>query len=135
MKKVFTVALIAFILTGCTDKKTQKQSALDEVIKIHDKVMGADEHLMKNKMLLDSMLKLPSLPAKDTAALLRSDLNTADSAMENWMHKFDPDYQGKSDDETVTYFNDQKKQIAAIDSELNKLIAASDKYLQKVKSK
>lgn len=133
MKKVFTAALIAFILTGCTDKKAQKQAALDDVIKIHDKVMGADEHLMKNKMQLDSLLKLPNLQAKDTAALLRSNLNTADSVMENWMHKFDPDYKGKSDDETLAYFTDQKKQIAAVDSELDKAISASDKYLKKIK--
>ena len=109
MKKVFTVTLIAFILAGCTDKKAQKQAALDDVIKIHDKVMAADEHLMKNKMQLDSLLKLPNFPAKDTAVLLRSNLNIADSAMENWMHKFDPDYKAKSDDETLTYFTSQKK--------------------------
>ena len=129
------VALIAFILAGCTDKKAQKQAALDEVIKIHDKVMGADEHLMKNEMQLDTLLKQPNLLAKDTAASLRTALTTADSAMSNWMNKFLPDYKGKSDEETVTYFNDQKKQIAAIDSEMNKAITASDKYLQKVKAK
>jgi len=135
MKKLFTVTLIAFILAGCTDKKAQKQAALDDVIKIHDKVMAADEHLMKNKMQLDSLLKLTNFPAKDTAVLLRSNLNIADSAMENWMHKFDPDYKAKSDDETLTYFTSQKKQIAAIDSELNRTITASDKYLQKLKTK
>ena len=133
MKKTISAVSLAFMLFGCNDKKAQKEAALDAVIKVHNHVMSADEHLMKNKMTLDTLVKKDNLPGKDTAVLLRTNLAAADSAMETWMHKFDPDYKGKTDDETLGYLNDQKKQVTAIDSQINAAIKASDTYLQKVK--
>ena len=135
MKKIFLTAITGFILTGCADKKADKKTIFDDVMKVHEKVMGADEQLMKNKMQLDTLLKQGSPAQKDTALLLSKKLNAADSTMTNWMHKFDPDYKGKNDDETVTYLNDQKKQIMAIDSEINLAIDQSNKYLLKAKKK
>jgi hypothetical protein len=133
MKKIILAVSIMFILFGCSDKKAQKEVALDDVIKIHNKVMSADEHLMKNKMTLDTLITKDSSPAKDTAFLFRARLMAADSTMETWMHKFDPDYKGKTHDETLSYLNDQKKQVAAIDSQINAAIKQSDTYLQKIK--
>lgn len=133
MKKLLVAVSIGLILAGCSDKKAQKEAALDEVIKVHNKVMSADEHLMKNKMTLDTMVSKDSSPAKDTAVLLRNRLAVADSSMETWMHKFDPDFKGKTDDETLSYLNDQKKQVTAIDSQITAAIKASDTYIQKVK--
>jgi hypothetical protein len=133
MKKLLITAFIGSVLTGCSDKKAQKEAALDGVIQVHNKVMSADEHLMKNKMALDTLITKDSSAAKDTAILLRAKLAAADSSMEIWMHKFDPDYKGKTDDETLNYLNDQKKQVTAIDSQINAAIKQSDTYLQKVK--
>lgn len=135
MKKTAITIFIGVALCGCSDMKAQKEAALDEVIKVHDKVMSADEKLMKNKMTLDTMVQKDSLPGRDTAAMLRTNLILADSAMENWMHKFDPDYKGKTDDETIAYMYDQKRQIAAIDSQIRASISASDKFIQKIKAK
>lgn len=133
MKKLLLAVSIVSVLVGCSDKKAQKEAALDAVIKVHNNVMSADEHLMKNKMTLDTLVTKDSSAAKDTAVLLRARLAAADSAMEIWMHKFDPDYKGKTDDETLSYLNDQKKQVTAIDSQINAAIKASDGYIQKVK--
>jgi hypothetical protein len=135
MKKTAIAIFIGVALFGCTDKMAQKDAALDEVIKIHNKVMSADEKLMRNKMMLDTLLQKNDLPGKDTAAILRTNLVLADSAMETWMHKFDPDYKGKTDDETIGYLYAQKKQITGIDSQINKSISESDKFLSKVKAK
>jgi len=133
MKKLLLAVAIGSLLTGCSDKKAQKEAALDGVIQVHNKVMSADEHLMKNKMALDTLITKDSSPAKDTAVLLRARLAAADSSMETWMHKFDPDYKGKTDDETISYLNDQKRRVTAIDSQINTAIKQSDTYLQKVK--
>ena len=133
MKKLLLAVSVGSVLAGCSDKKAQKETALDEVIKVHNKVMSADEHLMKNKMTLDTLVTKDTSAARDTAVLLRSRLATADIAMEIWMHKFDPDFKGKTDDETLTYLNDQKKQVMSIDSQINAAIKASDIYIQKVK--
>ncbi|MDB5124271.1 MAG: hypothetical protein JWP94_2400 [Mucilaginibacter sp.] len=135
MKKTAIAIFIGITFLGCSDKRAQKDSALDEVIKVHNKVMSADERLMKNKMMLDTLLQKSDLPGRDTATMLRTNLVLADSAMETWMHKFDPDYKGKSDDETIAYLYAQKKQIASIDSQLNKSISESDKFLSKIKAK
>jgi hypothetical protein len=135
MKATIAAIFIAFILLGCADKKDKSKALLQDVINIHDKVMGADEQLMKNKTQLDTLLKQSQSPAKDTITLLITKLDAADSAMDNWMHNFDPTHTGKTEDETVAYMEGQKKQIMAIDSALNAAIAGSNKYLSKTKGK
>jgi hypothetical protein len=135
MKGTIAAIFIAFILLGCSDKKSKEKALLDDVINIHDKVMGADEQVMKNKMQLDTLLKQDKSSAKDTIKLLITKLVMADSAMDNWMHNFDPAHTGKSEDETVAYMESQKKQIMAIDSALNDAVAGSNKYLSKTKGK
>jgi len=135
MKKVFIAIFITFTIFGCTNKKAESKAAFDDLIKVHDKVMGADEQLMNNKMQLDTLLKQDKLTGKDTAKLLITKLALADSAMATWMHNFDPDHKGKSDDETLSYMNNQKKQIMAIDSQINAAVTESNKYLHKIKGK
>jgi hypothetical protein len=99
--------------------------------------MGNDEALMKNKMHLDSLLKLP---AKDTAEKVNikaidTKLLAAEEAMETWMQKFQPDMTGKSHEEIMNYYNGQKKQIMSVDSQINAAITESNKYLADKKIK
>jgi hypothetical protein len=131
MKNLLIITLISLALCACSDSKKQEKDLLDNILKVHDKVMGNDEALMKNKMQLDSLLKLP---AKDTAEkvnmkALDLKLVAAEEAMENWMHKFEPDVTGKSHDDIIKYYNDQKKGILSVDSQMNVAITESSKYL------
>ena len=135
MKGTIAAIFIAFMLSGCADKKNKSKALLDSVINIHDKVMSADEQVMKNKMQLDTLLKQDKSPAKGTIKLLITKLDIADSDMDNWMHNFDPAHTGKTEDETVAYMESQKKQIMAIDSALNAAVSGSNKYLLKIKVK
>ena len=136
MKKIALLVITCITLAACTDKKAQQKALLDDIIKVHDRVMGADEQLVNNKMKLDTLLKTKALTdSNGTVTALIANMNNADNAMENWMHKFDPDHTGKSADETVTYFTDQKKQIMAIDSQITAAINRSNKYLIKTKTK
>jgi len=136
MRKILFAALIAVFVISCTDKKAEEKALFDEVIGVHDKVMGADEQLMKNKMLLDSMVKYNSTAdIKDSVYKHLGKINVADSVMENWMHKFEPDYSGKAHDEVMSYLTNQKKQILSIDSQMNKAVTESGKYLLKMKMK
>ena len=129
MKKIIAVAAIALTLAACNNDKAQEKALLDDVIKLHDTVMGKDEQLMKNKMKIDTLLTT----TKDTVAQkLSTNLVTAEEAMENWMQKFDPEQKGKTHEEIVDYLNDQKKQVAAIDSQINVAIAASTQYLKQL---
>jgi hypothetical protein len=131
MKKILITAFIGLILSACSDGKKQEKDLLNGILKVHDKLMGNDDALMKNKMQLDSLLKLP---AKDTAEKVNMKaidmkLAAAEEAMENWMHNFEPDVTNKSHDQIIKYFNDQKKGIMSVDSQMNAAITESTKYL------
>ncbi len=131
MKKPLLAAFISLALSACLDTKKQEKDLLNNILKVHDKVMGSDEALMKNKMQLDSLLKLP---AKDTAEkvnmkALDTKLVAAEEAMETWMHKFEPDVTGKSHEVIIKYYNEQKRGIMSVDSQMNVAITESNKYI------
>ena len=132
MKKFIGIALSFTILLGCADNKKQEKLLLDSVIAVHDKVMASDEHLMKNKMMLDSVIK-NILTINDSAKACLKLVDDADGAMSDWMHKFDVENKGKSHQEIIDYLSDQKKKISAIDSQIDTAISQSDKYLNQDK--
>jgi len=139
MKKIFLAAFIGLALAGCADNKKQEKSALDKVLKIHDKVMDEDEQLMKNKMRLDTLVKQVLPNVKDTVAekakikTLITNLVSANEAMEDWMHKFDADNTGKSHEDIMKYMNDQKVRLSKIDSGMRAAIDSSGNYLIQLK--
>jgi hypothetical protein len=130
MKNYILTIVAAGLLFGCADTKKQEKALLDSVISVHDKVMAGNESLMKNKMLLDSLVKSKTtVVAKDSAAMLLKIVDSADNAMSDWMHKFDVENKGKSHDEVMNYLRDQKTKITVIDSQINIAISESNKYL------
>lgn len=134
MKKILAALLLSFIIMGCTDTKKQEQDLLNEVIKVHDRVMGKEELIMTNKMQLDTLIKKNPSPAIIADATIHSKaLDSADTRMENWMHNFDAENKGKNHNEIMTYLTDQKKQIDAIDSTFNLTVAASAKFIKQHK--
>lgn len=141
MRKSTTLIIVVAMcfLCACNNEKDQEKVLLDEVISIHDKVMAKENNLMRNKMQLDTLL-MPgkadsayTVVDKATMGAFRSKLIAADEAMETWMQRFDPELKGKSHDEKLKYFADQKKTVLAIDSQFTITIAASDKYLKGLK--
>jgi hypothetical protein len=122
MKKIFLAAFAIFALNACTNPKDEEKKTLNEIIKIHDNIMGNDEHLMQNKMKLDTLSPRDKFADKYTPqqkAIMRAlslKLNDADITMESWMNKFDPAQKGKSHEEIMAYLSDQKKQVLYVDS-------------------
>ncbi|MEN0054797.1 MAG: hypothetical protein AAGC65_14075 [Mucilaginibacter sp.] len=129
MKKYIPTLITAFVLFGCADTKKQEKLLLDSVIAIHDKVMSSDEQLMKNKMLLDSLIKQNP---NDSAKVYLKQVDDADNAMSDWMHKFDAENKGKSHQQIVDYLTDQKNKITVIDSQINTAVSTSNKYLNTI---
>jgi hypothetical protein len=134
-KHLFAAAGIALLL-GCTDTKKQEKDLLNQVIAVHDKVMANDEQLMKNKMLLDSLVKnnAPNIN-KDTAKVYLKLVDDADNAMSDWMHKFDAENKGKSHQEIMDYLEAQKKLISKIDTQINVAVTGSTKYITQIPAK
>ncbi|WP_426588365.1 hypothetical protein [Mucilaginibacter sp. R-33] len=134
-KHLFAAAGIALLL-GCTDTKKQEKDLLNQVIAVHDKVMANDEQLMKNKMLLDSLIKknAPNVN-KDSAQVYLKLVDDADNAMSDWMHKFDAENKGKSHQEIMDYLEAQKKLISKIDTQITIAVAGSTKYITQIPAK
>ena len=136
MKKISLITLTALALLGCGAGKQQEKLLLDSVIATHDKVMASDEQLMKNKMILDSIIKnAPATVNIDSAKAYLKMVDNADDAMSDWMHKFDAENKGKSHQEIIDYLTDQKKKITVIDSQINTAVASSNKYLNTTSKK
>src|SRR5688572_7264932 len=108
MKKPLVLfALIIVVLAACKDDKAKEKELLDEVIRIHDEVMGKEDYLMRNKMKIDTIL-MPgplsdkySMEEKMTISVVRHKLIKADEAMSKWMQRFDPELKGKSREEKI----------------------------------
>ena len=135
MKKLLLIFLAVITLYSCTDRKAEKKAIMEDVMKIHEKVMEVDGQVIANRMKLDTLITQNKIAAKDSADMLVKKMSAAEDAMEDWMHKFDYEQKGKADDEVITYMNAQKKLIMAIDSQLNVAVKESDIYLKNVKIK
>lgn len=145
MKNILGIVLIASVAVACNQKKeTDYKVVRDEVMKFHDVVMADHGVIVNNQMKLDTLLKdlkglklkfpeVDTLKEKDAIATLIKDLTTAEDSMNDWMHKFEPDVTGKSNEVAVAYFNEEKAKIAAVDSLYKKEIGLSNAYLEKFK--
>ncbi|WEK17531.1 MAG: hypothetical protein P0Y49_12065 [Candidatus Pedobacter colombiensis] len=145
MKKSIGALIIAIAAVACTQKADYKV-VRDEVMKFHDVVMADHGKIVNNQMALDTMLKdikglknkfpeVDTLKEKTEITALLSKLTVAEDSMNDWMHKFEPDVTGKSNEAAVQYFESEKSKIAAIDSLYKVEIKLSDDYLNKFKKK
>ena len=135
MKRLLLILLAVIVFYSCTDRKAEKKAIMEDVMKVHEKVMEVDGQVIANRMKLDTLINQNKIAAKDSAALLVKKMSAAEDAMEDWMHKFDYEQKGKSDGDVIIYMNAQKKLIMVIDSQLNAAVKESDIYLKKIKSK
>ena len=134
MKKIVLLFAVCTVLAACSDNKKQEKALMDSVMAVHNKVMGSDDQLMRNKMQIDTLLK-QMLPG-DTAAIkrqlmgLKVQLTTAEDAMSNWMQKFDPEMKGKSHEDIMNYLGAQKAQLTNISISIDSAINSSSSYLK-----
>lgn len=143
MKKILGVLGCAILAVACAPKQDYKAER-DEVMKFHDVVMQDHGVVVNNQMKLDSLLKdlkglKASQPSLDTVAArkemeqLKSSLGSAEDRMNDWMHQFEPDVTGKSNEEATKYFKEEKVKITRIDSLYKQEIKTSGTYLDKLK--
>jgi hypothetical protein len=131
IKILIATLLIACIFSACKDEKAEEKKTMDDVIKIHDKVMGKSELIVQYQATLDSLTKATTDSVMKVKAVnLKKELSTADAAMEDWMHKFNPDFTGKSHTDVMVYLQDQQVQIHRVDSLINNALDKTGKYLK-----
>ena len=146
-KKGFLFALTAVfglqLLISCK-QKTDYTQIRKQVLDLHDKVMAdggkAEGDEMQFSTLQKSGLKQLKIsqPGLDTAAvgeqilLLNKKLANADDQMENWMHAYNDDFKGKTDQETFDYFSAEKLKVEKLDSIYKDALKPADDYLKKL---
>ena len=138
LSKLLFFTLILFAMQACQHKPEYiavRQQVLDQ----HDQLMNVGGTAMSLKMSLDSLdLKIlkQSHPDLDTVAergqiaSISGSLNDADEKMSDWMHAFHADFKGKSDHETLEYFNGQKAKVATLDNIYKQRVAKARVYLK-----
>lgn len=143
MKKIAGLFILAIAAVACKPEADYKKER-DEVMKFHDLVMEDQNTVVNNQMKLDTLLKdlkglkqkfpeIDTVKEKATMQEILGNLTKAEDGMNDWMHKFEPDITGKSNEEAVAYFVGEKAKIKAVDSLYKKEIKTSNDYLGKFK--
>lgn len=141
MKKIFIAILVSVALHACNSGDNYKVIR-QQVLDAHDKIMIDGEIAINNKMKLDTIasqldslarwkLVTDSVREKENIITLQSNLNYADEQMSDWMHKFDAELAGKSNQEKAAYFKSETKKVKSLDSLYKQAISESDAYLAK----
>lgn len=135
--------LAGAILYGCSGNHSVKDTK-EQVIALHDTIMGKNDQLVHLEMRIDSMLRdMDSVKKVYTNAdtvLLKNELNAIQSRlkgseerMNDWMYKFEPDVTGKSDEEALKYFEGEKNTLSNLQQEFIKNISEADNYIKNLK--
>lgn len=109
-KKLLSFLFVLFIFSSCNKAEEKLSQELnDQVMQLHDQLMGKTEDVLKLKSRLDSLSN-----GKDSVNVHKiiASLNKADDSMMDWMHQFSVDSLGKMD--AVNKISYLKKQLEAL---------------------
>ncbi|QPH39990.1 hypothetical protein [Pedobacter endophyticus] len=134
MKNTTTLAfcLFALLFSACKTEPDSK-AVKKEVLNIHDKLMVDGEKVVKNRMRLDSILKsgkVSSIADSSELVTLIEKLNIADEGMMDWMHFFNDDFKGKTEQETLEYYKSEMVKIRAVEDHYIDVTRQSDSVLK-----
>ena len=108
--KLLSFLFIVFIFSSCNEAEEKLSQELnDQVMQLHDQLMGKTEDVLKLKRRLDSLST-----GKDSINVHKiiASLNKADESMMDWMHHFSLDSLDKMDmSNKIGYL---KKQLGAL---------------------
>ena len=143
MKRYFLFPVLMIFILACGPQKQQEgesQSTTDrldsEVMAVHDEVMPhmQDIHRYKDqiRIKIDSLSKVGVNEGDEVTTLnnLRQQLESADEAMMNWMRSFDRNYNNKTEEEAVTYLEDQKEKVIQVKEEMETALREAEERLK-----
>ncbi|MFD2286932.1 hypothetical protein GJU39_09285 [Pedobacter petrophilus] len=137
--RTFLMILIgASVFLSCKSERNYKE-VRQEVIDIHNKVMADGEQAEKYRMMLKDLSKIQldqpilndTLSRRNEISVLIGKLTKADQNMLDWMQRFQPDIEGKSNSEAVKYFKDEMIKIKKLDAQYQEALKESGVFLKK----
>ncbi len=136
MKKFLWFLTAALLIYACQGKQPQQETLFREVIEVHDAVMPRMGELMQlQQTLIERIEKLQqdSTQNQDSIAhltALKEDVQQADRSMMEWMRAFDSEMEGMSQDEKITYLQQEQKKVESLRDEINTAISHAQEAVQ-----
>lgn len=127
MRKLFF--LLALGVSSCANPEEKLSQAMeDNVMKLHDDLMGKTGQMMDLKPQLDRLSQ-----GKDSIHVkkLLHALNRADQSMMDWMHQFSLDSLGKMTiTEKLSYLKNQYRDIQRVQTITDSTLHAAKNYIK-----
>ncbi|UYQ93297.1 hypothetical protein MKQ68_24750 [Chitinophaga horti] len=135
-----SAALMLAVFTSCqqggktADKDTTVTTATapvdsvklleDEVMNIHNEGMAGTIRIRSLKKELDSAITANKKAGKETAAFVtaQAGLDSANTAMNDWMHAYDMDMEGKDEAQKKAYLLSEHTKVKAVEYKINTAI-------------
>lgn len=129
-QKFMTLLSIMLILGSCNQAEQKLSQELnDQVMQLHDQLMGKTEDILKLKRRLDSLST--GQDSVNVNKIIVS-LNNADASMMDWMHHFSLDSLEKMDvTNKISYLKNQLEALKNLEKSTDSSVHAAKTYTVK----
>jgi len=144
--KYFTTFLMilvfASVFLSCKSERNYKD-VRQQVIDVHNKVMTDGEQAEKYRIMLEKLSKIQlqissdqhmlgdTASRRNKISVLIGKLTKADQNMLDWMQRFQPDIEGKSNSEAVKYFEEEMVKIKKLDAQYQVALKEANVFFKK----
>jgi hypothetical protein len=120
--------------------KTKSDSLYQDVMKGHERGMGRFGELHRYETLLskivDSLARLTgkspeSIAFRSEIDSALSHLKNAENAMNQWMEEFDPNKEGKTENEKIDFYSAEKDKVNKVEELINNSLDQAKKLTNK----
>lgn len=145
MKTSFlSLSILLLFSSSCGTSANENKVIQDSVIAVHDEVMPLMGDFVRNSIKIDTLLsELPVLKEQDLSldtaqarlelVALKGKLDQATESMNDWMHAFEVDHEGKSKEEVSEYLHQELVKIKEVKEQFNAAKTESASILEKYK--
>ena len=130
--------ITVFLLVSCgDDQKEAQDKLLDKVMVVHDEIMPKMGAIMKYKKQLKAKIdELTAEGKEDNEARIAElkeaieSLDNSHEGMMNWMREFDTDFEGKVEEDVMSYLNGQMAKIEEVGKMTNLALKKAEDLLK-----
>lgn len=145
-KSLLSFSILLLFSYACNSSANENKVIQDSVIAVHDEVMPLMGDFVRNSIKIDTLLhELPLLKEQnlslDTAqarvelVALKGKLDQATESMNDWMHAFEVDHEGKSKTEIAEYLQQELVKIKEVETKFKAASIESTSILEKYNKK